>query len=148
SEAGRAADVLALASLEAREGAAELSEGLAVVGPVARAAGFSLEDTTAILVELNNAGLSAADEAATALRGTLAALLDPTAESKEVLAGLGVELRDSNGTARSLKDVLFELQAAMEGNSEAAQIAAQIFDTRAITAILNLTSGSSDLAEA
>ena len=145
SEAGRVADALAVADLNASESAKELSQGLSVVGPVARAAGFSLEDTLGILVELNNAGLGAADVGATALRGTLSALLDPTDRARETLSRLGVALRDSNGQARPLLDVLRDLQAAINSNAEGAQAAAEIFNTRAITAILNMTDASAGL---
>lgn len=145
SDAGRVADALAVADLNASESAKELSQGLSVVGPLARAAGFSLEDTLGILVELNNAGLGAADVGATALRGTLSALLDPTDRARETIAKLGVSLRDSNGNARPLLDVLRDLQAAINSNAEGAQAAAEIFDTRAITAILNMTDASSKL---
>jgi TP901 family phage tail tape measure protein len=147
SEAGRAADALAAADLAAAHGAAELSEGLATVGPVARAAGLTLEDTLGILVELDNKGLDPADKGATALRGTMSALLDPTKEALEVLAGLGVELKNTDGSSRPLLTVLNELQQALNGNSEAAQEAAKIFDTRAITAILNMTDKSTGLAD-
>lgn len=147
-DAGRAADALAEADLAAAESARELSEGLGVVGPVAAAAGFSLEDTLGILVELSNKGMSAASVGATALRGTLSALLDPTDKARAALKGLGVELTDGQGRSRPLLTVLQELRDALEGNGEAAQIAAQIFDTRAITAIMNMTTESDSLADA
>src|SRR5690606_3557927 len=52
TEAARVADALAAADLRAANGVRELSEGLAVVGPVAAAAGLSIEDTLGLLVEL------------------------------------------------------------------------------------------------
>ncbi|HEX7038895.1 MAG TPA: phage tail tape measure protein [Trueperaceae bacterium] len=146
TEAARVADVLAVADLNAAETAAELSEGLRIVGPVAQAAGVALEDVTGILVELNNAGLPAADMAATALRSTLAQLLAPSGAAQAALDRLGVKLRDVNGEARPLLDVLRDLRAAMEESGEAAQAAAEIFDTRAITAILNYSEKSDALA--
>src|SRR5690606_12658736 len=47
-----------------------------------------------------------------------------------------------------LKDVLFELAEAFAGNEEAAQAAATIFDTRALTSILNVTDASREHADA
>lgn len=145
-DAGRVADALAAADLKAAETARELSEGMAVVGPVAAAAGFEFEEVLAILVELSNKGMGAADIAATGLRSTLSALLDPTDEAREVLASLGVSLEDADGKARPLQEVLFELVDAFAGSEEAAQAAAKVFDTRAITAILNITGASEDMA--
>lgn len=148
TEAGRAADALARADLLAANSAKELSEGLAVAGPVAHAAGIGFEDLLGILIELDNKGMNPADVGATALRGTLSALLDPTDKAKETLRTLGVELRDTNGRARPLLDVLNDLQRALAQNAEGAQAAAEIFDTRAITAILNMSDKSNELAEA
>lgn len=148
THAARAADALARADLLAANSAKELSEGLAIVGPIGAAAGFAFEDLLGILVELDNKGMNPADIGATALRGTLSALLDPTAKAIETLDGLGVSLRDANGRARPLLDVLNDLQRALAENSEGAQAAAEIFNTRAITAILNMTDKSSELAEA
>lgn len=148
TEAARVADALAAADLRAANGVRELSEGLAVVGPVAAAAGLSIEDTLGLLVELDNKGMDPATVGATGLRAALAALLDPTKEARDTLESLGVRLRDSEGRARPLKDVLFELAEAFAGNEEAAQAAATIFDTRALTAILNITDASREHADA
>lgn len=148
SEAGRFADALAQADLNAAEGARELSEGLAVVGPLAAAAGLEFEDTLAILVELSNKTMSAAAEGATGLRAVFSALLDPTSEARGMLERLGVSLTTADGKARPLRDVLFDLTEALAGNSEAAQAAAKIFDTRAVTAILNVTDASFKSADA
>src|SRR5690606_12257886 len=134
--------------LNASETAAELSEGLRVVGPVARAAGIELEDITGILVELSNAGLPAADMAATALRSTLSQLLNPTGPSLQALEALNVQLEDMEGRSRPLLDILKDLRTAMEGSGEAAKNAAEIFDTRAMVAILNYSEKSDELTEA
>src|SRR5690606_25282521 len=146
TEAARVADALAEADLAAAEGARELSEGLAIVGPVAAAAGLEFEDVLGILVELDNKGMSAANVGATALRGAFSALLDPTEKARGVLAELGVELTDGTGKRRPLLDVLHDPRDALEGNEEAAAIAAQVFDTRAITAVVNMTEKSEELA--
>ena len=64
-------------------------------------------------------------------------------KAEGVLESLGIRLRDNEGK-RALLVVLNELQKAPNGNSEAAQEAAKIFDTRAITAILNMTDKSNE----
>lgn len=147
TEAARVADALAEADLAAAEGAKELSEGLAIVGPVAAAAGFELEEVLGILVELDNKGMSAANVGATALRAAFSALLDPTAKARDTLARLGVELNDGQGRRRPLPEVLRDVRDALQGSSEAAIIAAEIFDTRAITAIINMSDASDELAD-
>src|SRR5690606_34984424 len=112
------------------------------------AAGFSFEDTLAILTELSNKGMSAATVGATGLRAALSGLLDPTKEAVGVMESLGVRLRNADGTARPLKDVLFDLAEAFANSEEAAQAAAKIFDTRAITTMLNITDASLKGADA
>src|SRR5690606_7126616 len=77
----------------------------------------------------------------------MSALLDPTTEARDVLKGLGVELKNTDGTSRPLLTVLRELQKALGGSGEAAQEAAKIFDTRAITAILNMSDKSEELTD-
>lgn len=144
TDAARVGDALAQAGLLAAGTARDLSEGLSTVGPVARAAGLTLEQTLGILVDLDNNGLEAADRGATALRSTLAALADPTAEARSVLADLGVTLEDAEGKARPILDVLMDLRNALKGNEEAAQLAAKVFDTRAITAVLAISDATDE----
>ena len=145
-DAGRAADQLAKADLAAAHGVAELSDGLATVGPVAHTAGLSFSDTLGILVELDNKGLDPADKGATGLRSALTALLDPTAKARDIIDSLGVKLVDTNGAARPILDVMLELRKALEGDAEAANKAAGIFDTRALPAFLDMSGASAALA--
>lgn len=138
ADASKAADALAQADLLSASNAQRLSEGLATVGPVAKAAGLSLEQTLGILVDLSNKGLDPADRGATGLRSALSTLLDPAAKGKQVLSELGISLEDANGHAKNAYDLLIQLRDALQGNADAAKIAAQVFNTRAITAILGI----------
>lgn len=146
SDAAKAGDELATADLAASKGAKELSEGLATVGPLAKTAGLSLAQTLGILVELDQKGLNPAQEGATGLRAVLAALLGPSAQARDTIESLGVKLEDANGKARPVLEVMYDLRAALEGNSEAGNLAARIFDTRALPAFLDLSDASKDLA--
>ena len=47
------------------------------------------------------------------MRSVLVQLLNPSREAREVMAALGVELQNADGSARPLKDVLDELRVAL-----------------------------------
>lgn len=64
----------------------KLQQSLATVGPVAAAVGLSVEDTTALLGQLANAGFDASS-AATATRNILLALCDANGDLAKALGG-------------------------------------------------------------
>jgi TP901 family phage tail tape measure protein len=156
---GVVGDALARAGLLAAGSAADLSKGLATVGPAATAANATLFETLGLLVELDNKGLTAAEIGATGLRNVFASLADPTKEARDLFEQLNISLTDVDGNSRPVIDVLTDLRKAlesnggsfntltgeMEGTSEALQIAASVFDTRGVTAILALGDGVEDL---
>lgn len=145
-QAARFGDALAKAGGEAAGDVASLSEGLATVGVVAKAAGFDLEDTLGVLVELDKKGLDAAQEGATGLRTVLSALADPSDEAATALESLNINLTDINGKARPTKAILFELVDALRGNAEAGNIASKIFGTEGVAAFLSISDASKKLA--
>ncbi|UQN04870.1 phage tail tape measure protein [Deinococcus sp. QL22] len=110
--AAKFGDVFAKGSLLAASGAKELQQGLAVVGPIASRAGFSLEETTAILVGLDNKGLKASTIGAKAFRAVLLALASPTAVARKEIEELGVSTRNYDGSARDVRDSLNDLRKA------------------------------------
>jgi len=160
-DAGHFVDVLAQASFDAKGTANDLSKGLNTVGKVASEAGFSFEETTALLVELDNSGLNAADKGATGLRNVMAAITSPTEKFKEAAAKLGLKLRDSNGQLRSGRDVMYDLIDILQamkisyqdttgevtGQADAVEAASTMFRTRGFATILSLTSKNKDLAK-
>jgi len=103
SEMGRVASVLAVSTTKSALSFEKLNNGMSTVAPVAKAFGFSVEDTVAMLGKLSDAGFDASS-AATATRniflnlansnGKLAkALGRPVHNAKELADGL-VELRN------------------------------------------------------
>jgi TP901 family phage tail tape measure protein len=148
SEAGRLGNEFAVAANLAVSGGKELSDGFRVVGSTAKAANIDTADLLGRLVELDNKGLNPAQEGATGLRTVLATLLDPSDKAKATLKELGVNLKDVDGNSRPLFDILEDLRESLTGNSEAANRAAEIFDTFGVNVILNLTDKSNQYAEA
>jgi TP901 family phage tail tape measure protein len=117
SDAARIADTLVGAADASLASVGGLAEGLRNIGPVAASMGISLEDTTTALALLSTRGIQGA-EAGTAMRSMLLNLQRPTAAVTETLDALGVSLYNTDGTMRSLPDVIGALEGAMSGLTE------------------------------
>lgn len=89
----------------------ELATGFALLSPVAKAAGLSLEETAGILtpgIEVFRSG----SEVANGLRTVLLRLQDDSKPVQEALKALGVTQYDTNGALRSARDIYFDVAAA------------------------------------
>ncbi|GAA5437739.1 phage tail tape measure protein (plasmid) [Deinococcus aquaticus] len=151
--AAKFGDVFAKGSIQAASGAKELMEGLAVVGPLADKANFSLEETVGILVALDNKGLKASTVGANAFRAVLMALASPTGVARKEIDKLGVATRNLDGSARDVRDILMDLRkaAAVSGQTydqatqsqirqaDSVAAASTIFRSRGVVGFLNMT---------
>lgn len=102
------ADLMTAAFTNANTSLSEIGVALKYVGPVANAAGQSLEETTGILSSLANAGYRGS-KAGVILRTSIANLLAPTEKMKGVLKDYGIamsELTNPDGTMKSFTDIL------------------------------------------
>lgn len=104
NEAARVADVFTAAAASANTTVEDLGVGLSYVAPVAAGAGLSLEQTTAILGKLADAGIEAS-RGGTSLTNVLAQLRDPASLFRRELAALGI-------TSTNFIEVLAGLEAA------------------------------------
>lgn len=111
------ADVLAKGSSSTSASVQELGESLKLVGPVANLAGLSIEQTTAMVAKLSDAGIQGT-EAGTGLRGTLASLLNPSKDVANQLAALGVSTRDASGNMRPFMSIMDDIKASGAGAGE------------------------------
>ena len=89
----------------------ELANAMTYAGPVAHALGMELEDTTATLMALANAGYKG-ERAGTALRGGLTRLIRPMRMGREVLAKYNIQVFDAEGRMRDFADVLEDVGKA------------------------------------
>lgn len=128
---GAAFDVLTKAMTTANTDLAQLGDAFRYVGPVAKTAGLSFEETTAAIQLLSNAGIQA-EMAGTTLRGGILSLTNPTAEAKKTLDALGVTVADAAGNMRPLADILADFETALEGVGGAQRLATigKVFDAR------------------
>lgn len=143
-------DVLAKASTTANTDIMELGEAFKFVGPVAKSAQFSLEEITAAIQVLSNAGIKG-EMAGTTLRAMILALGSPSKEAADEMARLGVNIKDQNGNFRSLTDIVGQFQRALAGKGNAEQIESlgKIFSNRAAAGVMELIAqGAEHLGDA
>lgn len=117
SEAAHVADVLAANANMTNSSVAQTGEALKYIAPVARAAGISLEETSAAIGLMANAGIQGS-QAGTTLRGALSRLSKPTDDMCQVMDKLGLEFYDNEGKMKSLHDQIEMLQKATKGMTD------------------------------
>ena len=107
-ETGRVADVLALAASKTNTSVLQLGSALAKAAPAAKAAGWSLEETTAAIGKLSDAGIQG-EEAGTTLNTMLAKLSINGGPAEKLLAKMGITVKDTSGNMLPLNDILSAL---------------------------------------
>lgn len=107
-EVGHAVDVMAKAAASGSLGVSDLAFTFKYVGPVATAAGISLEEVAAATTLLSNAGIKG-EQAGTSLRGAIASLLDPSTKAATALERLGIETTTADGKLRPFSAIVGEL---------------------------------------
>lgn len=100
-----------------------LGMALAQVGPGAKLAGYSIQDTVAALAAFDNAGVKGSD-AGTSLKTMLMGLNPTTAEAAETMKKLGLKFTDAQGKFIPLREVAEQLQTKLAGLSDSQKQAA------------------------
>ena len=134
----RVNDVLTKTFISSNTNLIQLGEALKIAGPVAKAAGLSLEETSAAMAVMAKAGFRAS-LAGTALRGAIVKMLTPTGEAQRIINQLGIEFTDSAGNLRPFVNIIRDLE---ESGITAGQ-AMTVFGLRAGPAMLALVSQGS-----
>jgi len=88
-QAGRVVDVLAKAANSSNTDVRQLGDGLKLVAPIAAGVGVSIEETTAAIGKLSDAGLQAT-LAGTGLRRVISELESPSRKTRGLLQDLGL----------------------------------------------------------
>lgn len=143
SDSGHFADVLAQASSSANTNVSMLGESFKYVAPVAGALGMSAEDTALALGLMANSGIKGS-QAGTALRASLTNLVKPTDTMALKMEELGIEVTNSDGTMKSLREILDLLRDKFSTltESEQANAAATLFGKEAMSGMLAIINTS------
>lgn len=134
-EMDRVVSTLAVATTKSALDFSKLETGLSTIAPVAASFGFSIEDTTALLGQLANAGFDASS-AATATRNILLNLADANGDLAQQL---GRPIKSADDLAAGLQ----ELQARGIDLGEALELT----DKRSVAAFQTFLKGSGTLID-
>lgn len=122
-ETGRMADVLALGAATANTDVAQLGEAMKMVAPIGHSLGLEIEELTAGVGTLSDAGIQGS-QAGRVLRQGLVRLSKPTGDAADLIDELGVNVFDSEGKMKSLDKVVGELERGLEGQTDQARASA------------------------
>lgn len=119
-DSGQLADIMAAASSNANTNVEMMGETFKYVAPVAGALGYSMEDTAVAIGLMANSGVKAS-QAGTALRSILSRLAAPPKSCAVAMSKLGISITRSDGTMRSLGEVMEMLRSKFQGLSKEQQ---------------------------
>lgn len=145
----RVNDVLAKTTTRANTTIEQMFEALVKGGPVATAAGASIEETAALIGVMANAGIKG-EVAGTGLKNIFLAMSAPTSEAAKVFRRLGVETVDANGKVRSAISVFEDMREAMKDMGQAQQLGIMdaIFGKIPIAQAINLLNATNGEVQA
>lgn len=142
-DSGHFADVLAKASSSANTNVSMLGESFKYAAPVAGSLGYSAEDTAVALGLMANAGIKGS-QAGTTLRAALTRMIKPTDDAAAMMDKYGISMTNSDGSMKSLGEVMGTLRDKLGGLTEAeqSQVAATLFGQEAMSGMLSIINAS------
>lgn len=145
NESAHVADVFAEAAARTNAQTEDMGEAMKYVAPVAKTVGLSIEETAAAIGIMSDAGIKGS-QAGTTLRSGLVRIVKPTKQVKDAMEQLNVEFYNSDGTMKSLTEIVEVLQKSTAGLTDETknQALAQIFGTEALSGMLALVNRGSD----
>lgn len=145
SNAEHFSDVLAEASSRSNTNVSLMGATFKYVAPIAGAMGYSIEDTAVAIGLMANAGVKG-EQAGTALRSTITRLVKPTKESGTAMDALGISVTNSDGSMKSLDDVLRQVRSSMSGLTEdqKASYAAMLAGQEGMSGLLAIVNASDE----
>jgi len=122
ADSGHFADILAAASSNANTNVALMGETFKYCAPVAGALGFTAEDTAEAIGLMANAGIKSS-QAGTAMRSMLTSLAGEVKFTGSSFGELTVQTTNTDGSMRSLGEILADCRAAFAQMSESEKAA-------------------------
>lgn len=135
SEAGRVADVLANAANASTGEMTDFAMGLQQSSAVAKMYGLSINENTAALMKMADAGISGSD-AGTSFKRLLQTLIPVTDRQQELTKKLGINVFDANGKFAGIRGAIKQYHAALAPLSQQQRLTAMntLFGSDAIRA--------------
>jgi len=148
-QAGRVSDVYTRAAQRSAQTTQQLGQAMSFVAPVARQAGLTIEQASALIGKLADAGFRGS-RGGTALRTALSQLQDPASSFSQALAAAGIESRNFFEVLEQLSQGGAQAEAAIRAlGLEAAPaiqalVAGGVPDLQQLTAELENAAGASE----
>lgn len=117
------ADVFAKTVTSTNTDITMMGEAMKYAAPIAKQFGIDIEQTSAMIGQMANAGIKAS-QAGTAIRSGLLRLADPRARAEMQLEKLNLSFTDAAGNMKDVQQIIREVGAALEGLSESERLAA------------------------
>ncbi len=138
-DSGHVADLLAMAANKSAADISYMGDALKYAGPPAKSLGVSLEDTSAAVGIMSDAGLEGS-QAGTALRASFIRLANPTKKSAKAMDSMGISLTNSKGEFVGMPKLIEQFKSGMQGMTKEQKLAnvAQIVGTEAASGFLTL----------
>ena len=147
-DSSRFVDIMTYAMANSNTTTEMLGEAYKNCAATAASMGYSVEDTTAVLMTMANAGIKGG-EAGTALNAIMTRLATDTKNCATELAEYGVNVYDAEGNMQSLSSILEGVSDHWETltDQEQANLAKMLAGTNHYAALQTIMSGLSDSAE-
>lgn len=142
-EAGRLADVMAMAANKSSTDVEQMGYTFKYAAPIAGTLGYSMEDLAIAMGLMANAGIKS-ETAGTSLRASMLRMTKPTKEMSTVMEEYGISITNSDGSMKSLMEVMEIYRDKLGGLSEAekTKAAATLFGTEAASGMLGVINAS------
>ncbi|MBH0159112.1 phage tail tape measure protein [Fictibacillus sp. 5RED26] len=139
SKATKVADILAKTANVSAADLTDMQYALKYAGPPAAALGVSLEELSASIGIMTNAGMQG-EQAGTTLRSALLSLLDPSEENSKLMDKMGIAVTDAQGNFVGLSNLVQNLSTSMKGQTDTQKAAtlASLVGTEAVSGMLSL----------
>ena len=140
-------DVMAYAMAHSNPDVIQLGEAYKACASTATSLGYSVEETTAVLATMANAGVKGG-EAGTALNAIFTRLATNTKECGDTLAEYGVQIYDAHGNMQSLSSILTGMAGIWDTltDQEQANLAKVIAGTNQYSKLQTIMAGCSEAA--
>ena len=148
SDAANFVDIMAYAMSNSNTTTAQLGEAYKNCAATASSMGYSVEETTAVLMAMSNAGVKGG-EAGTSLNSIMTRLATNTKDCATELGKYGVNIYDAQGNMQSLSSIL-QGMAEIWGDltdKEQASLAKSIAGTNQYAALQTIMKGCSEAAK-
>jgi len=137
------ADVLAAASSNANTNVSMMGETFKYAAPLAGALGYNIEDLSMAIGLMANSGIKGG-QAGTTLRSILTRLAKPPKEAAEAMDQYGISLKNSDGSMKSLMEVMENMRDSLQElpEDEQSAAAAAIGGQEAMSGLLAIVNAS------